>query len=224
LLLCFVCLFMAMTSPKLMLFALCGFYFFAGTLIYQVAMTLRERPMAALLAMLSFAIGALLITRIPDSVGDPKFFIKPMIVFLPLMAAAVLIDLRGWARPFFEKTKWLGDCTYSMYLWHFPVQIAVLIVLTYFGVSRNMFLSPFVLFVWIAGMIVIGRLSFVYLERPAQLAILRLGRPYVRQGSERAGSAVGAANSEAGATQRDAAASPLPAVAYRRPDRSADIA
>jgi peptidoglycan/LPS O-acetylase OafA/YrhL len=224
LLLCFACLLVTMTSPKLMLFSLCGFYFFAGTLLYQVAMTLRERPISGLVAMLFFAAGTALILRVPDSVGDPKFFIKPVVVFLPLMAAAVLIDLRGWAKPFFEKTKWLGDCTYSMYLWHFPVQIAVLIVLTYFGVSRDVFTSPILLLAWIASMIAIGRLSFVYLERPAQLALLRVGRPYVRQDSERGGNSVAAASGETGSTQRDAASEPLPAVAYRRPDRPADIA
>ena len=222
LLLCFVCLFVAMTSPKLMLFAICGFYFFAGTVLYQVAMTLREKPVSGLVTMLFFAGGTALIMRVPNSVGDPKFFIKPIIVFLPLMAAAVLIDLRGWAKPFFEKSKWLGDCTYSMYLWHFPVQIAVLVVLTYFGVSRDMFLSPIVLFAWIAIMIVIGRASFVYLERPAQLAVLRAGRPFVRQDDR--GNSVAAADSGAGATQQDAALEPLPVVAYRRPDHPADTA
>jgi peptidoglycan/LPS O-acetylase OafA/YrhL len=66
---------------------------------------------------------------------------------------------------------WLGDISYSTYLWHFPVQIA-LVVLSATVTPLN-FSAPATLLVYVGLTLAISTLSFHYFETPARRAIRR---------------------------------------------------
>ena len=62
--------------------------------------------------------------------------------------------------------KWVGDNTYGMYLWHVPVQIAIILFFARFAVPSDVYLSPWFLISYLALVIGLARLSFVFFERP----------------------------------------------------------
>jgi peptidoglycan/LPS O-acetylase OafA/YrhL len=77
----------------------------------------------------------------------------------------------------FERVSKLGDLTYASYLIHFPIQLALVLVLDRLGVSRGVFFSPFAL---IGFMLITFGLSWVVFhgfEMPAQNRIRALVLP-----------------------------------------------
>lgn len=166
-------LFVAMTSAKLMLFAICGFYFFVGVWTYFASMNAKDRPAEVLGGAIALTVATLSILKVPDALGDPQSFIKPIGLFVPMIVACAVIDLQGWQSQFLHNVRWLGDATYSMYLWHFPIQIALLIWLNGSGIGRAYFASPILLLSWIGLMLGVGVWSFRSVERPIQKAILK---------------------------------------------------
>jgi peptidoglycan/LPS O-acetylase OafA/YrhL len=67
----------------------------------------------------------------------------------------------------------LGDISYSSYMLHFPLQLAIFSVLTIAGVSARIYYNPATLIGFFLTLIGLSLLSYRYLERPAQKAIRR---------------------------------------------------
>lgn len=65
-------------------------------------------------------------------------------------------------------TRWLADCTYGLYLWHVPVQLALMIAIGPGGPMVRVASSPYFAIAWLLGMVLIARASFTYLEAPAR--------------------------------------------------------
>jgi len=77
---------------------------------------------------------------------------------------------------------WLGEVSFSVYLWHFPIQIVMgLIVASGTGIA---FSSPWVLVGFVVTCYVVGHLSLVFLEKPVQRAAAesRAGQWFLRKG------------------------------------------
>ena len=62
----------------------------------------------------------------------------------------------------------IGDISYSTYLIHFPLQVALAIVATLLGISFDVFQSPYALFGFFAMLLVLAYLSHRFFEVPAQ--------------------------------------------------------
>lgn len=84
---------------------------------------------------------------------------------IPVLAAVLLLVVvqrgrQSWAGRWLEAgwIRWLGDCSYSVYLWHWPV----LIVATQFVAKPDLGLAA----VLIAASVLLGRLSYVCVEQP----------------------------------------------------------
>lgn len=90
----------------------------------------------------------------------------------------------------FKKISPLGNVTYSSYLLHFPIQLAVVIVIDAAGLTREVFLSPGALFLFLASVLILGYAVFHYFELPVQDAIrsrvIRLSAEPVRAGEAQA--------------------------------------
>lgn len=79
------------------------------------------------------------------------------------VAGAVLVLLgasqnAGWIRA--GITQWIGDRSYSLYLWHWPLAV----VLTYFGKQGN----PSFVIAGLALTVLLGHLSFRWIETPTR--------------------------------------------------------
>ena len=62
----------------------------------------------------------------------------------------------------------LGNATYSSYLIHFPIQLAIVTVVNSMGYSRNIFLTPGVMLAYLALVVALSLATYHWFELPAQ--------------------------------------------------------
>ncbi|HEX4081106.1 MAG TPA: acyltransferase [Rhizomicrobium sp.] len=105
----------------------------------------------------------------------PEFLMAFIFVVVPLTLAALALqeELFGgaWARFTF-----LGDVSYSTYLIHFPMQLALALLALRFGWIPADFMHGYVMVGFYAALIGLGALSYTYFERPMQAFIRRQTR------------------------------------------------
>lgn len=159
----------AFTGEIANLIALCGSFFFVGVVLYRLQILFKSD--ARTLLTITFIVcwcGFYLVVNTPGWATSPLYFAIPMAFSPPLVLAAAMIDRSGFLSRQIKSLKWIGDATYSIYLWHFPVQVFALTALNYFDADRTFFTSPFALLAWVAGMLLLSHLSFRHLEKPMQ--------------------------------------------------------
>jgi peptidoglycan/LPS O-acetylase OafA/YrhL len=96
----------------------------------------------------------------------------PILVLFPAtILSLVLLETSGvkW----FAKLSWLGDISYSSYLLHFPLQLAMAIMMTQTGLSRDIAYSPAFLLAFFAVLIGLSLYSYHLFEMPAQRYLRR---------------------------------------------------
>jgi peptidoglycan/LPS O-acetylase OafA/YrhL len=71
--------------------------------------------------------------------------------------------------------RFFGDCSYSIYLLHFPLQLLTVLVVDRIGLGRDIFLSPMVFVLWCCLLLSVGALSHYGFERPMQHRIRSVG-------------------------------------------------
>ncbi|MBD8687376.1 MULTISPECIES: acyltransferase family protein [unclassified Rhizobium] len=154
-------------GTPLWLFGLCLFFFFEGVLTYYILIKMRDRTP---LLLAGCAVSLVFFAYVCLSGKFPKFAFHNIqsYLFIPILVVVALCDFKGKFLSAIKKVKWLGDATYSMYMWHFPIQILILALIQYFGISAEVFRSPAILICWVAGMIGLAVLSFHKIEKPLQ--------------------------------------------------------
>ncbi len=136
-------------------------FFLGGCL--QLTEAWRERPRLWLgLVLLALGVGLFFAT------GGRR---EAAPIFFAGLALASLASAAFGRVAVSSPLAWLGDISYSTYLWHFPVQIA-LVILSATLVPLN-FSSPATLAAYVSLTLAISTLSFHYFETPAQGAIRR---------------------------------------------------
>jgi peptidoglycan/LPS O-acetylase OafA/YrhL len=94
----------------------------------------------------------------------PRLF--PIYVLYPLTLIAAALAETRWK--FGKRFSLLGDISYSMYLIHFPLQLAVVILVIRMKVYRSVFYSPIFFVLFVTVLILLSFASHKYLEMPAQ--------------------------------------------------------
>lgn len=157
---------------SLRVFLTVAVYFFMGGLVQAVAEAVPERWLkrAAPLAFLA-ALAVILVLFRPDD-ATPKVFV----LAATTLVLVAFLGLEHWdiARRPLARLAPLADLTYSSYLLHFPLQLVAVIALDGLGWSRDVFLSPLALAVFLLATFGLGRLAFDHFERPAQARLRRL--------------------------------------------------
>ena len=136
----------------------CGFYFFSGCTLYVLHRSFPDY-LIGLLTVIIAVIGVLII-RSHES-HAMKLFIFAAVLFSSTIEHFIAPRIVG--------LNWIGDATYSLYLWHVPVQIIVLLA---FAGQPWLMSIPF-LIAFVGGMMIVARISFVTLERPLRDAVSR---------------------------------------------------
>jgi len=151
----------------------CACYFFAGGAAARLFLDARDAGRAALLTRLSLLMLALIIggSWVQDIQLNEQNLTFLLLIGTPPM---LIIGARDW--------KWLerrpaaiqaaGNLTYSTYLIHFPLQLAVAITCAATGLALPV-QSPLFLAAYLASVIAAGRWIFLRFERPAQSWIRR---------------------------------------------------
>lgn len=98
----------------------------------------------------------------------------PMVIF---MQAALEQKLRIAAVLRHPIVAWLGNLSYSLYLCHYPLMIALTIAAAYAGASPFLFYSPALFCLYLIVLMLLSHLSYYRFERPVMDAIRgRFGR------------------------------------------------
>ena len=149
---------------------MCGFYFFQGVALARLHARLGTRLSGRVIAGVALvAIGA---GGLAWGGAMPREALG-----IPGLAGAAVLLLAGAERaapPLLRRAaQWLGDNTYGIYLWHVPVQIALMLaLLPRFDLAQaaqsGWFLAAFVL-----GTTALARVSFLLFERPMREWIRR---------------------------------------------------
>jgi peptidoglycan/LPS O-acetylase OafA/YrhL len=95
-----------------------------------------------------------------------------------LMAPALALF---WVNIFFSELditwpNWLiglGNLSYASYLIHFPAQLLIVLILGSLGLSALVMISPLYFLLYMAAIMIISGLVFLFFEKPAQSAIRR---------------------------------------------------
>lgn len=139
----------------------CAAYFFAGAALY-LGYRKVQHPLAIAV------IGTMFIVMAGFSfalLGDHRRELSIPLLIVGLVWLGCACEAANWGQ-FAGRAKWIGDNTYGSYLWHIPIQIAVVIALDWFGVARNIALNWWFLAIFVVTVNVVARLSFLYIEKP----------------------------------------------------------
>ncbi len=106
----------------------------------------------------------------PDLSGWTMAF--PVFILFPwtILVLAVLEAVRGSLG---RRLAFIGDLSYSSYLVHFPVQIALALVVVLLGFDRSVFTSPWLLGAFVMGVVALALASHRLLEVPMQRYLRR---------------------------------------------------
>ncbi|MDP3906995.1 acyltransferase [Novosphingobium sp.] len=149
----------------------CAFYFFVGTALFRLHEWLHLRNGAGrslICAVLTLA-G---LAALREGSGLAR-----EVVAIPALTGAALLMLaaveNAAPRGLRRASSWLGDCTYGIYLWHVPMQLALMLVILPHGNPAEFTAQGWVLAAWLGAVILAARLSFIWFERPLRERLRR---------------------------------------------------
>jgi peptidoglycan/LPS O-acetylase OafA/YrhL len=150
--------------PQIVL--ICIHFFFSGGLTQQIIARLSRRGRAIAFWGASGAIVFIIATLYrghPVTLTYILILSTSIVSWFTLIESANELDMSKWS--------WLGDLTYSSYLLHFPIQLAVVLIIDALGVDRHIFLSPFTLSLFLFMTFGAAWITHHHFEMPMQNAI-----------------------------------------------------
>lgn len=147
----------------------CAFFFFAGVAAARLNDHLALRPGkgGALLVIWLAALAAMLAAP-----SVPLRYAASVVAIGGALVLLARIEPRA-GEPLRRAAVWIGDCTYGLYLWHVPVQLALLVLLLPGQGMVDLARQGWFMALWLIVMVAIARLSFIWIERPARIYLRR---------------------------------------------------
>lgn len=151
----------------------CFLFFFAGCLLIKIITLLQGRQLFSFgLAAATVAVIGFVFVR-PPAVRVVYDHLLHGVDVLGLLIGALAISgcMYFFNRKWFDGVnskyfQFFGDMTYSTYLLHFPLQLLFFILLK--PASPEVFNSKIVFLSYMISVFALGRICFLYFERPAQ--------------------------------------------------------
>lgn len=143
----------------------CLLYFFIGGGVQMLAARPGFRPIRAT-ALTAVIATVFIAVNMVTSGKVHSFAVISVAVALLFLFLALGNKVQG--RSASRLCAGLGNLTYSSYLLHFPVQLAVILVVGNSPTSRDIFFQPWALAAFVAGVLALGHLSYGWVERPLQ--------------------------------------------------------
>ena len=135
----------------------CLMYFLTGVSIYfAVTMSKQLTRIATLTALMAI---------IPYLI--PAFRPRYAFVALLLVCLAAFLDTFPITHNL-KSLRIVGELTYSVFLWHAPLQMIILMIMTQFDISRSVPESPLFLLFFLVLTYSVGYASYRWIEQPAR--------------------------------------------------------
>ena len=154
------------------LFWQCGYYFYMGVLLYRVVKL--TGPWCGALGL-----GLLLMWRL-TGFGNLDTMAPQAIpsLFAGMLLCAASVDKMQIGSGVLRRLAWIGESTYSSYLWHIPVIMITVIAFDLVGVDRLPIISRGWFFLsFIAIVFSIARFSYLHIELPLQAYLRKKWMP-----------------------------------------------
>lgn len=141
----------------------CGSYFFAGCSLSILREGYAKNGRILALLATVFALGGVASTIGGGDAGWRIFGITGIFGALFLLLAEWQNSAPAWLD---RACEWLGENTYGVYLWHFPIQLTMMLVLMPAIRTQDIARNGWFLALFFCLTVVIARLSYVWFERP----------------------------------------------------------
>jgi peptidoglycan/LPS O-acetylase OafA/YrhL len=151
----------------------CFYFFFYGCLFIKIYEKLLVNSMRKIFTILFLALSLLLIGQLPGFLVpiyqkvagylDIEILISTVVIIMLFLTIFNSDIFRKVPNRFFQ---FFGDMTYSTYLIHFPLQLAIYILIR--PENYQLFLSKNFFIAYLLTVILLGRLIYCYFELPLQ--------------------------------------------------------
>lgn len=151
---------------------LCGMYFFVGAIAYSFQNLFRDMHRKVFLILMAVLFSLSCISIYVVDAQDKN--IPLSLLLMPLFATLILllVSIEGIiGKSLFIKMQWIGDITYSSYLWHSPLQIFFLLMVGLGFISQNIIIKAWFIIFYLAFVCLFSWFSFKYIEGPCQRII-----------------------------------------------------
>ena len=136
----------------------CFIYFLGGISIY-FSVSVKNRYFQLISLVLCCVL-------IPNLFRDFVSFGLTQLVLI-LVSTAAFLDTFSIANRL-QRVRIVGELTYSVFLWHVPLQMIILMIMTQFDISRSVPESPLFLFFFLVLTYSVGYVSYRWIEQPAR--------------------------------------------------------
>lgn len=157
--------------------SLCMALFFAGVAIAIVAPILQQRFAGRLVPLAALALGGAIAIGVAANAAGYPDAVPEMMIYLGTPAVLLLFVALDYNRPpLSPRLDWIGAITYSVYLLHIPILIALR--LAFREALTPLLPSPLMLAAYVALVVAASLATYRWFELPAQRLIRqRLARP-----------------------------------------------
>ena len=156
----------------LMNFSWCIFYFFIGSFIFFFYSKFRKYPKILLISNLLSIITCIVFINLDYFKFNnlTNLFPSTLVLFFSLILFFASID--DSFPNFFKKFKIISTTSYSVYLFHFPIQLVMLIMFEMFSLDFFLFKNYLFFLLFIMILQYISIISFKHLETPLRKKII----------------------------------------------------
>ena len=162
---------LSVNIEPILAFRNCLVYFFFGVVVYFCSTFATKKFFKSIIVLILFIeVFVFLALRYLnlisfDSGGNGYIWGTAFLVFL-----VAQIDGSGLS-PLLIKVRMLGDLSYSVFLWHVPIQILIKLVQAKYSIDNSVAYNKLFFIFFIALTYFVGYLSYRYVEQPAQRII-----------------------------------------------------
>jgi peptidoglycan/LPS O-acetylase OafA/YrhL len=135
----------------------CLMYFLAGVSIYFAVSF--SKPIAKIATLI--ALVPIILFSIPAFRSGYGF------IALLLICLAAFLDAFPITN-YLQRLRIVGELTYSVFLWHVPIQMIILMIMMQFNISNSIAQSPFFLLFFLVLTYSVGYASYRWIEQPAR--------------------------------------------------------